>query len=124
MTAAELVTCCVPEDPAYPILAGEYIMACMAFYERGFGVPSYRFLCSLLQFYGLELHHLTPSGILHMVAFVTLCEAYMGIDVIPHSKIAGMKPSYVCPRCFIHTYSNNMINRFHVQYYKYLFITK
>jgi hypothetical protein len=28
------------------------------------------------------LHHLTPSGILHIAAFVTLCEAYMGIE--PH----------------------------------------
>jgi hypothetical protein len=54
---------------------GGYIMVCIAFYERGFGVSSHRFLCSLLQFYGLELHHLTPSGILHMAAFVTLCEA-------------------------------------------------
>jgi hypothetical protein len=25
------------------------------------------------------------------------------------------KPPYVCPGCFIHTYSNNMINRCHVQ---------
>jgi hypothetical protein len=24
---------------------------------------------------------LTPSGILHIVAFVTLCEAYMGIEI-------------------------------------------
>jgi hypothetical protein len=32
--------------------------------------------------YGLELHHLTPSGggVLHIAAFVTLCEAYLGID--------------------------------------------
>jgi hypothetical protein len=45
-------------------------------------VTSYQFLRSLLQFYGLELHHLTPLGILHMVAFVTLCEAYMWIQ--PH----------------------------------------
>jgi hypothetical protein len=44
--------------------------------------------------------------------------------VISRSEIAGMKPSYVCPGCFIHTYSNNMINIFHVQQYKYLFITK
>jgi hypothetical protein len=36
-------------------------------------------------------------------------------DVIPHFEIAGMKPPYVCPGCFIHMYSNNMINRFHVQ---------
>jgi hypothetical protein len=36
----------------------------------------------LLQYYGLELHHQTPSGILHITAFVTLYEAYMGIE--PH----------------------------------------
>jgi hypothetical protein len=48
-------------------------------------VPPHRFLCSLLQFYNLELHHLTPSGILHMVAFITLCKAYMGID--PHFNL-------------------------------------
>jgi hypothetical protein len=35
--------------------------------------------------------------------------------VIPRSEIEGTKPPYVCPGCFIHTYSNNMINRFHVQ---------
>jgi hypothetical protein len=32
------------------------------------------------QYYGLGPHHLTPSGILHIAAFVTLSEAYMGID--------------------------------------------
>jgi hypothetical protein len=36
----------------------------------------------LLYFYVLELHHLTPSGILHIAAFMNLCEAYMGIE--PH----------------------------------------
>jgi hypothetical protein len=36
-------------------------------------------------------------------------------SVIPCSEIEGTKPPYVCPGCFIHTYSNNMINRFHVQ---------
>jgi hypothetical protein len=36
-------------------------------------------------------------------------------SVIPRSEIVGTKPPYVCPGCFIHTYSNNMINRFHVQ---------
>jgi hypothetical protein len=33
-----------------------------------------------LQFYNLEPHHLTPSGILHMAVVVTLCEAYMRIE--------------------------------------------
>jgi hypothetical protein len=35
--------------------------------------------------------------------------------VIPCSKIAGTKPPYMCPGCSNHTYSNNMITRFHVQ---------
>jgi hypothetical protein len=43
-------------------------------------VPSDLFLHSLLQFYSLEPHHVTPSEILHVANFVTLCEAYMGIE--------------------------------------------
>jgi hypothetical protein len=43
-------------------------------------VPSHQFLCSLLWFYGMELHHRPPSGVLHIVAFVTLCKSYMGIE--------------------------------------------
>jgi hypothetical protein len=61
---------------------GGDVMVCVAFYKRRFGVPSHQFLRPLLQFYGLELHHLTPSRILHMVAFVTLCESYMEVE--PH----------------------------------------
>jgi hypothetical protein len=40
----------------------------------------HQFLRSLLRYYNLELHHLTPSGVLHIAAFVTLCDAYLGID--------------------------------------------
>jgi hypothetical protein len=79
MTTAELTTCLVPVNPISPAPARGYVVVCAAFYEQEFSAPSHRFLCSLLQSYGLELHHLTPSGILHMAAFVTLCEAYIGI---------------------------------------------
>jgi hypothetical protein len=72
MTAVELATCCVPEDSVSPAPAGGYVVASVVFYEPGFGVPSHRFLCLLLQFYGLELHHLTSSGILHIAAFACL----------------------------------------------------
>jgi hypothetical protein len=65
-----------------PCADGGYVMACTVFYEGGFGEPSHQFLHSMLHFYGLELHHSTPSRILCMAAFVTLCEAYMGIE--PH----------------------------------------
>jgi hypothetical protein len=48
MTVAELATCHVSKDTASPPTAGGYIMACVAFYEWGFGMPSHQFLCSLL----------------------------------------------------------------------------
>jgi hypothetical protein len=48
MTATELVTCRMTEDPASPVQVRGYVVACAAFYERGFGAPSHRFLCSLL----------------------------------------------------------------------------
>jgi hypothetical protein len=82
MMAAELVTCCVPDDPMLTAHAERYVVSFMAFYEHGFSMPPHQFLCFLLQHYSFELHHLTPSGVLHAVAFVTLCEAYLGID--PH----------------------------------------
>jgi hypothetical protein len=85
MIAAKLANCCVLVDPASPTPVEGYVVACSAFYERGFGAPPHRFLCLLLQFYGLELHHLIASGILHIVAFVTLCEAYMGTE--PHFNL-------------------------------------
>jgi hypothetical protein len=48
MTAVELVTYHVPKDPSSNVLAGGYVVAYAIFYERGFGVPSHRFLCSQL----------------------------------------------------------------------------
>jgi hypothetical protein len=82
MIAVEFATCLVLVDLVSAAPAGGYVMACAGFYEQGFGVPSHQFLHSLLQSYGLELHHLTTLGILHMAAFVTLCEAFIGIE--PH----------------------------------------
>jgi hypothetical protein len=80
MTAEELVACRVPEDPVSPAPAEGYVVSFVAFYEQGFGRPLHRFLRSLLQHYGLHLHNLTPSGVLHIAAFVNLCEAYQGIN--------------------------------------------
>jgi hypothetical protein len=80
MTMAEFATCLVPMDLASPAPARGFIMVCAAFYKRGFGAPPHQFFCSLLQSYGLELHHLSPSGILHMAIFVTLYEAYIGLE--------------------------------------------
>jgi hypothetical protein len=48
MPTAELATCRVPEDPTFPVPVAGYVVACSAFYKRGFRAPSHRFLCSLL----------------------------------------------------------------------------
>jgi hypothetical protein len=85
MTVAELAACRVPEDPTFPMPVEGYMVSLVAFYEWGFGMPSHRFLYSLLQHCGLELHNLTPSGVLHIVSFVTLCEAYLGSE--PHFNL-------------------------------------
>ena len=52
------------------------------FHEWGFTVPTHRFLRGLLDYYQVELHHLTPNGVQHMATFVALCEGFLGID--PH----------------------------------------
>jgi hypothetical protein len=80
MLAAELEAYRVLEDPTSPTPAKGYMVSFMTFYERGFSVPLHQFLCLLLRYYDLELHHLTPSGVLHIMAFVTLCEAYLRIN--------------------------------------------
>jgi hypothetical protein len=98
MIAAELATCRVPKDLTSHVPVGGYVMECTVFYEQGFGVPSHRFLYSLLLFYGLELHHLTPSEIFHMAAFVTLGEAYMGIDPTLTCGTIFAAPSYIRAR--------------------------
>ena len=47
---------------------------------RGLGFPIHPFLWGLLEFYGLQLHNLTPASILHIAGFVALCELFLGIE--------------------------------------------
>jgi hypothetical protein len=65
----------------FPAPVKGYMVSFTAFYEQGFGVPLQQFLRSLLWYYGLELHHLTPLRVLHIASFMTLCEAYLGINL-------------------------------------------
>jgi hypothetical protein len=44
------------------------------------GTPAHSFLRGLLEHYCLELHHLNPNGVVHVAAFVALCEGYLGIE--------------------------------------------
>jgi hypothetical protein len=38
MSGMKLATCRVPVDPTSPTRAAGYVIACLSFYERGFGV--------------------------------------------------------------------------------------
>jgi hypothetical protein len=40
------------------------------------------FFVGLCFFYGVQLHQLTQNSLLHIACFITLCEAFLGID--PH----------------------------------------
>ena len=52
------------------------------FVEHGLAVPVSEFFHALLQFWGIQLHHLTPQSILHLSIFTHFCEAFLGI--LPH----------------------------------------
>jgi hypothetical protein len=40
MIVVELATCHISKDPASPAPVGGYVVVCVVYYERGFGVPS------------------------------------------------------------------------------------
>lgn len=57
----------------------------VSFHECSFRLPLHPFVRGLLFFYGLEVQNLHPNSVLHIVCFITLCEAYLGME--PHWKM-------------------------------------
>ena len=53
-----------------------------AFMYHGLSLPAHEFLRCLLFSYGIQLWQLTPNSILYLAIFITVCEAFLGID--PH----------------------------------------
>ena len=51
------------------------------FLLRGVGFPIHPFLRGLLEYYGIQLHSLTPASILHIAGYVALCELFLGCEV-------------------------------------------
>ncbi|KAE8797044.1 hypothetical protein D1007_27830 [Hordeum vulgare] len=58
---------------------GEIVVFDEHFYW-GFGLPASPFFSNWLIFFGLQAHHLAPSAILQLSAFVILCEGFLGIN--------------------------------------------
>ncbi|KAK1653019.1 hypothetical protein QYE76_070824 [Lolium multiflorum] len=59
-----------------------FIVMFLSFLYRGLSLPAHEFLHSLLRTYEIQLWQLAPNSILHVAVFITLCEAFLGIE--PH----------------------------------------
>ena len=70
----------IPQGESEPAPPPGYVVAPVSFFERGFWVPPHWFLRGSLFEYGIELHHLTPNGLVYIAGFVALCEGYLGIE--------------------------------------------
>ena len=64
----------LPGDEDKPSSLEGYMLSFARFHERGFAVPTHKFLRGLLDYYKVELQHLTPNGVHHIAAFIALCE--------------------------------------------------
>jgi hypothetical protein len=71
-----------PSTEAIPAPPAGFRVMFLAFLLRGFSLPAHEFLRGMLFVYGVQLHQLTPNSQLHIACFITLCEAFLGID--PH----------------------------------------
>ncbi|KAK1667169.1 hypothetical protein QYE76_055328 [Lolium multiflorum] len=71
---------CFPSEESYPTPPMGYRVSFIDHLIRGLSAPIHPFLRGLLFVYGLQLHHLTPNSILHISIFITLCEAFLGVQ--------------------------------------------
>ncbi|KAK1642715.1 hypothetical protein QYE76_060520 [Lolium multiflorum] len=69
-----------PSEESYPTPPMGYRVSFVDHLIRGLSAPIHPFLRGLLFVYGLQLHHLTPNSILHISIFITLCEAFLGVQ--------------------------------------------
>ena len=70
------------EGEDYPMEGTLETIVFRDFVERGLALPMSEFFYALLQFWRIQLHHLTPQSILHISIFTHFCEAFLGI--LPH----------------------------------------
>jgi len=70
------------EGEDYPMEGTLETVVFRDFVERGLALSVSEFFYALLQFWGIQLHHLTPQSILHLSIFTHFCEAFLCI--LPH----------------------------------------
>ena len=67
---------------AVPQPQADEVISFLAFHECGLGYPVHWFLRGLLNEWGLELQHLNSTRVLHVPSFITIYEAFLGME--PH----------------------------------------
>src|ERR1044072_6755448 len=75
----------LPGDEPILAPASDERVCFQSYFPRGFALPLHPFVRGLLYSYRIQLHDLTPNGILHIACFITLCEAFLGI--YPHWEL-------------------------------------
>ena len=53
----------LPSDEDEKLPPKGYVMSFAHFHEWGFAIPAHKFLRGLLDYYKMELQHLTPNGV-------------------------------------------------------------
>lgn len=70
------------EDGASPDLLrkpyGQERHVLASFIMRELSMPPHDFLRGLLFYYGIQLHHISSNGMLHIACFINMCECFLG----------------------------------------------
>ena len=69
----------------FPSVGDSEIVLFTSFVECGIALPTKDFIPGLLYYYRIQIHHLTPQSVLHIVVFVHFCEAFLSIE--PHFEL-------------------------------------
>jgi len=86
------------EGEDYPMEGTLETIVFRDFVERGLALPMSEFFYALLQFWGIQLHHLTPQSILHLSIFTHFCELFLGI-FSPLSPLSTFLHPCSRPKC-------------------------
>ena len=73
------VKCRLPKEELEPEPREGERVVFVSHFERGFGLPASRFFRNFLDTFGLQPHHLPANSTTSLSAFVSFCEAYLGI---------------------------------------------
>ena len=101
LQAQGVIQWCAGEGEDYPMEGTLETVVFRDFGEHGLALSVSEFFYALLQFWGIQLHHLTHF-ILHLSIFTHFCEAFLGISW--HSSAFSPFPTlfHPCPRSEFH----------------------